>query len=621
MDSFGFNKYGCNAANLDRWGKPCDTDVLKHLGVFGADGFNAEHCNRQGLDESGALCKGAVIGADGLDKFGFNAANCNASNIDRWGKPCDFKATLDEFGAGNCSPDHVNRSGKPCGAPTYDPLTGFSQYGVNRLGCSTKGKTSGGKVCDPNAVWGTSGIGVDGRDKMGYDAKTGLDPDGFSRIGYDVGSLDRSRCGKDGKTPLGFNCITGLNDAGFDENGCSAEGRTIGGLPCIHVSFKPKWGADGYNANGVNKLGFNELSGLNSSGVDVDGVRPNGMDRLNCDPITKLNSSGYSCITGLNADGVDIDGYDANGMKDGLDRSGKDADGYGADGFNDAGFDKQHCNRSGEHADGTQCSNEIDYHLTDPEKALMLNYVKDQGTLEAMMFADAEVVSTPKMEIGVPETKPIKADSAVKRPISSASETSIKNESAHDGVKQQVRVPAYTLLRGEVTCDMDSDYKGDACVKIIGGALSGARLYGSFSVPNIDKVEMDRDKIKIHYDTMIWKRKTYKVDADAVNSESMSKYLGSSVDYHYVFRWGGLLMGTAFDLSKALLIGNSAAKTDGAASASMILNGAAAQPFDEMSALYHKRMVRRPTVRMYRGEDVGVLFKKQLVNKDFPYLF
>ncbi|MGR5386236.1 DotG/IcmE/VirB10 family protein, partial [Photobacterium damselae] len=660
LDEFGFNQYGCNLKNLDRWGKPCDTEILKHLGKFGVDGFNSEHCNRQGLNEAGELCKTPKIGSDGVDEFGFNAANCNSHNIDRWGKPCDFKSTsrifgvdgfnsehcnrqglneagelcktpkigsdgVDEFGfnAANCNSHNLDRWGKPCGEPVYDPITGKDQYGYNRFGCSDLGRTKDGKVCNPNVIWGANGEGIDGKNKLGYNVVTGLDSDGYNEQGYDLNSLDRSKCKKDGKTALGFSCETGLNDKGFDENGCSLENKTAEGLPCIHVSYKPKWGKGGYNSDGVNKMGFNEFTGLNSAGVNELGIRPNGLDRLNCDPVTNLDPQGYNCTTGLNSAGIDKDGYDANGLKNGFGRDGKDADGYGVDGFNDKNLDRQGCNRKGERPDGTACSNEIDYHLTDAEKSLMTNYVKDQGSIEAMLFADAESVSTPKMERGVEPTKLSEKNAANTKGLvtKSVAEPSHK-DSKSESTTENIRVPAYTLLKGQVACDMDSDFNGDACVKITGGALRGAKFYGTFAVPNIDKVEMDRDKIQVHFDTMVWNRKTYEVDAVAVNRDSMSQYLSSSVDYHYVFRWGGLVMGTAFDLSKAILIGNSMAKSDGnAMTTSMILNGAAAQPFDEMSEMYHKRMVRRPTVRMYKGEDIGVLFKKELTDKTLPYLF
>ena len=152
---------------------------------------------------------------------------------------------------------------------------------------------------------------------------------------------------------------------------------------------------------------------------------------------------------------------------------------------------------------------------------------------------------------------------------------------------------------------------------------------------------MPRDKMTIKFTQMIYGRKTYPVNASAIDMEQFSTYMSSEVNYHTCQRWGGLL-------GAALLTGatstyldtqeNSAlAKTVAASEseeAQVILNAsngfasnaqkqtkaAATTVTNELAGIAREQFSSPPTI-IKHGGFIGIFFEKEVDDDTLPVLF
>ncbi|CAH7145373.1 conserved hypothetical protein [Vibrio chagasii] len=678
----GFNAENCNRQGINRQGEPCGDpifgpDGFSQYGVdsegYGRDGFNAENCNRQGINRQGEPCGDPIYGPDGFSQYGvdsegygrdgFNAENCNRQGINRQGEPCGDPIYgpdgfsqygidkqgygRDGFNAENCNRQGINRQGEPCGDPIYGP-DGFSQYGIdkqgygrdgfnsenfNRFNCSREGIDKNGKPCNKHQLWSSSGLGFDGRDRLGFNSM-GVDIEGYRKNGYhSVTGLDRAGCSVTGYDSEGFHCATGLNSQGFDRANCNIYGRNPLGQKCINVQHTPKWGEDGYTATGMDKLGFRR-DGTNIAGVNEFGVTIRGLDRLGCNAKTGKDSQGFDCVTGLNSLKKDRDGRDENGLKDGKDVLGRDSNGFYEDGYNDQNMDKWGCDRTGKDKSGEDCSHEVDIRLSEGENSLLKAYVKLQVAMvkdiqQEMEFvgkaAISEEYSSTEAETDALLNQQI-IDSQQFEGVSAAAvpETTVPDSPVN---VEDIRIPAHTLFsKAQIACEIDTDYAGDTCVEITEGPLAGAVLRGTYEVPNLDNPVMPRDKVLVSLNKMVFNRQSIDIEAVVVNPITMSQAVSSEVDYHRMYRWGGLMAATTLDLAQGLVIGNAIAEgasseDSGSATNAVAVQMAIAEPIKETSDMYRAQMGRKPTARMFKDDPVGVLFTSEVIDSRVPFVF
>ncbi|HAS8541367.1 TPA: hypothetical protein I7730_16405, partial [Vibrio vulnificus] len=553
----------------------------------------------------------------------------------------------DGFNSENCNRAGLNRQGEPCGEPKFGP-DGFSQYGLdkygygrdgfnadnfNRFNCSREGVDKNGKPCNKHQLWSSSGLGFDGRDRLGFNS-LGVDIEGYRKNGYhSITGLDRAGCSITGYDSEGFNCATGLNSQGFDRANCNIYGRNPLGQKCINVKHTPKWSDDGYTVTGVDKLGFNR-DGMNIAGVNEFGVTIRGLDRLGCNARTGKDSQGFDCITGLNSLKKDRDGRDENGLKDGRDALGRDSEGFYEDGYNDQNMDKWGCDRSGKDKFGEDCSHEVDVKLSESENTLLKNYVKNQISMVQEIQSEMQFVGKASVSEEYAIASP-KSDALVSPQMSSAPLTEEqgiakvpeKNVSETHVSIEDIRIPAHTLFsKAQIACEIDTDYESETCVEITEGPLAGAILRGTYEVPNLESPEMPRDKVLVSLNKMIFNRQTIDIEAVVVNPITMSQAVSSEVDHHRMYRWGGLMAATALDLTQGLIIGTAIAEgasseDSGSATNAVAVQMAIAEPIKETSDMYRAHMDRKPTARMFKDDPVGVLFTTEVTDSRVPFVF
>jgi len=389
-------------------------------------------------------------------------------------------------------------------------------------------------------------------------------------------------------------------------------------------------------------LGFSK-DGL-KDGYNQNGFTNRGFDRLGCNRHGK-DALGYDCITGLNALGLDKDGFNANGInpKTGRDRLGRDSEGFYEDGFNDSNIDRYGCDREGMDENGEPCSNEVNFNLNLGEEALLNNYVRYQVAMAQAIEAENNLVAVPSFGKGIKRVESI-PDATQQQtqgqpsigglegisglpttPIAGSGSVSSTEANESSSTDLPVRIPSLTTMKARIACEINTDYKGDTCAEIMDGPLAGAMLRGTYDVPYIDRVDMPRDKIQISFDRLIWRRQQIDIQAVAINMDTFSEFMSSDVNYHRAYRWGGLAMATAIDLTQGYIIGSAAsgsASSDAeSAGTAMAIQMAASEPLKEMSDLYRGRMDRPPTVTMFIDEQIGIMFNEQVVDERVPFVF
>lgn len=198
-----------------------------------------------------------------------------------------------------------------------------------------------------------------------------------------------------------------------------------------------------------------------------------------------------------------------------------------------------------------------------------------------------------------------------------------------------VEIPATTLVYAHLKMPVNSDYNDFVYAEIVGGPLDGAKLMGTANVPFIDVVYMPRDKLKITFTSMVYKRETIPIEAVAIDHEEASTYMSSSVDYHYFQRWGGVVGGVMLQMlgsnyldsqeerqAEALkdIYGNTIVTNNlGDNTINATKEGFKAIN-ENISDIALQQFNRPPTVTK-EGGMIGVFFKKEVNDDRVPVLF
>lgn len=188
-----------------------------------------------------------------------------------------------------------------------------------------------------------------------------------------------------------------------------------------------------------------------------------------------------------------------------------------------------------------------------------------------------------------------------------------------------VMIKAGTVLIGVIDTALDSDQSGTPVLAhIVVGKYKGAKLLGSFARQD--------DKLVIQFNTLAMKTmsRSISIRAYAVDQSTAQSGLATSVNHHYLLRYGSLFaasflqgFGTYFSNTQNRCIGieiggkpicfndnrQSYNATDAMRSAAFSGLG---QIGTALSSSVAKQFNRPPTVKLSQGSAIGVLFMQDV---------
>jgi flagellar basal body rod protein FlgG len=659
LSSSGFNSKGCSLSGFKEDGSRClfddipkiyDGDGFDQLG-FSEDGYNANNCDYDGIDRFGKLCSlenitrviDPVTELDqlGLDIDGFNNFNCNLNGKDRSGKLCD--------------PSSITR--------VFDPNTGLDQFsffkdGYNASNCDYYGYDRNGVLCESKNL--TQVFGDDNKDQFGVDKVTGLNKNG---CGLDGLRADKSTCkplfkirfkNKNGRDQYGL--INGRN-----LNGCGVDGLNESGEICnmsditkivdsntgldqfdLDANNKNKFGCgvDGLKEDGTVCLRKNMPKIYDIKGFDQFGLNKSDFNSEDCN-LFGQKSDGTSCDRNLTPRIVGDNGYDSNNL---------DLLGFQENGKNLAGFYSDGCNDRNQKEDGTFCPKyqSLDLNQKDEEymkgrKLLAEKYLselsiapKPIGAGSYAQASDPLLVDMSDQPQAAASTLPITVREALSQ--NSGGEIEGTSEKTTGGVNGIIEIPLGYMTQVYVKTPVNSDYRQDVYATIIFGELDSATLIGKIVVPYLDNPVMPRDKFYYEFTQMIYNRVTYPISAVSLNVSNDSGMVSTEdVNYHYVQRYGGLIVATAVQALDATFLDSQAERdlesqsliTEGAIAANKILLGESSRELSkqnlkiatkQISDLAQEQFTRRPTITNGTGSHL-IIFKSQVEDDRLPVTF
>lgn len=696
-----FNRFDCSISGRRSDGSICPLNEIPRIfdanGLdqfkLSLEGFSVTSCGLNGFDANGQRCEyqdiPKIYGEDGFNQLGFledgyNSKGCDFNGLNRQKQPCklenvtrifdpvtgldQFNLSRDGFNEKSCGIDGLNRQGEIC---SYDDIP---------------------KVINPETGLNQFNIGIDGfNDKncdfYGYDRSENLcEKQNLTRI-FD----------KDGNDQYRANKVTGRNENGCDLNNLDRQGRVC--KPSMKINFKNADGfnQDGFK-NGLNASNC-DINGLNSDGERCDlknitrlidpvtGLDQLGLDesfrnKFKCDvngrmpdgsvcQIDKIfhwyNAEGKDQFTlsreGLNSNECNLMGYKGNGVKcsledttrifslDGLDQNNLDVSGFGVDGKDPAGFYASGCNDLNKNIDGENCSKYKDI----PIDARDVAEIAARKALSASWLSIADVDVKPigegtykyEMEMSVSQTNQQGLDPTLVNTQSSTLPVSVRDAleraSSVDGnsgsnTDGEIEIPVGYMTQIYVKQAVNSDYTQEVYAEIILGELDTALLIGRMVVPYVDDPIMPRDKFYFEFTKMVYNREVIAIDAISINLNNDSGMVtAEDVNYHYVQRYGGLVVATAIQALDATFL-DSQAEKDARLQAditeqSIISAGAALGENTRnltknnfkvatgyINELAKAQFSRRPTITDVAGPQL-IVFREQVDDDRIPIVF
>jgi len=687
----GRNAFGCNLEGKDEEGNLCPVEQIPRI-------YDINERDQFGLgvgqtNESGC----------GLSGFKTNGERCSLSEIPRiFGddKRDQFGLTIDGFNDKGCGLDGLNRLGQPCAfediTRIIDSLTGLDQFGLddegfNAKGCSLKGLRRDGSVCPVGDI--PRIFGKDGRDQLGLDGKGfnekncsiyGLKPDGtkcptsditrildadgkdqfgigvdgFTEQGCDINNNDRfgNKCHpkfaikfKDSKGVDQFGMVNGVNKNGCDINGIHAET----GKPCKLEDITRVYSIGG--DEDVDQLGL-KRDGFTPEGCGLDGKRADG---TLCDPedIPRivndkgedqfglkdgLNDKGCSLL-GIKADGTPCDVEDVTMIfgDDGFSHMSLDSNLQDSEGYFASGFDVDGCDRENKNAEGKYCSKFIAHDWDAADKIYIDNRVEEQ-----LKLVDTLNPADPIGNGTYDYVKEEQEKAAAKLQALLARQAQIENEAPSQQTDEapsaeiSIEIPQGAALMVVVDSAVNSDYTDEVWGTIVGSELDGHRVKGTIEVPFIDNPVMPRDKFRYVFDTLVYNRKAYPIDAVSFDYSGTAGFVdGDDVDYHRLQRYGGLVAATVLQAMEATWL-DSAAEQD--AQAQKDVSEAAAEALrnqyniggnttayakenmkvatQNVTDLAKEQFFRRPTITK-GSTEILMIFRAEVDNDELPTVY
>lgn len=184
-------------------------------------------------------------------------------------------------------------------------------------------------------------------------------------------------------------------------------------------------------------------------------------------------------------------------------------------------------------------------------------------------------------------------------------------------------IKAGDVLFAVLDTSVDTDEQGPILATIVSGKLNGAKLIGSFTLPN------NADKMVISFNTMSvpGAAKTTSINAYAIDPNTARTALASRVNHHYLSRYGSLFaatflegFGNAFQSANTTI---SIGGTGGQPTNTTISNGVGRSTLENAviglatlgkswGQVAQQKVNRPTTVQLYSGTGIGVLFTQDL---------
>lgn len=208
---------------------------------------------------------------------------------------------------------------------------------------------------------------------------------------------------------------------------------------------------------------------------------------------------------------------------------------------------------------------------------------------QLVMAKEAEVVATP-----LPA-----ADSTTSSPVSTGGQT------------EKAPITAGEMLYAVLDVGANSDQPGTPVMaRVVLGPWNGAKFIGGFTTGN--------EKLVLQFNRMIYRGKTYTVSGYAIDPQTLTPGVSSSVDTHFLERWGGLIaasflegFGRAVERSGTTYNYGSYGGNDTVAVPEYNLNEelwiAAGEVGKKASDIFANNFNRPPTVSLDPGTQVGIL--------------
>jgi len=685
LNSDGYNRFNCNLEGKRPDGSLCpDNQITRIYDKNSRDQFgltplrrNEKGCGIDGFTTTGELCEfddiPKVINADGKDQFGFlpdgyNENGCDIKGLDRAGKVCtpeditkiynpitgldQFNLDRDGFNAAGCSLDGLNRQGERCSPENVPRIFGedgkdqfgFYETGFNDFNCDYYGYNKDNELCSADEL--TRVFDKNAVDQFGVDKKTNLNENGCGLDG-------RNKFGKICKPALQvkFKTADGKDKFGFidefNENGCDINGLREDGTRCKHEDITRIISPDtGLDQLGLNDDSFNEagcsLNGLKSDGTPCDvenlthWVDASGTDQfgLNAD---RMNDKGCNLL-GYKADGTPCEIEDAPAIygDDGFSQLGfndlfLDREGYGAD-----NLDAEGCDRNNLDKDGNRCSAYQGLSLS-PDDA---EYMDERRKIITAWLKNAEVTTTDIEDGTYAYVEPEVVEVAAKKPIdivgienaNSGQQSGAGGEKVGNG---QIEIPVGLMALVHVKTPINSDYSKDVYGTLLGTAMDGATLKGTIEVPYIDDPVMPRDKFRYVFTEIIWKRRSYPINAISINvGDNSGMVEADDVSYHRWQRYGGLVVASAVQALDASFLDSEeqqlvADQTEQNALLYSQIYGDNTLNLTKqnlqvatshISDLAKEQFTRRPTIEKGAGQHI-IIFREEVDNDALPMLF
>jgi flagellar basal body rod protein FlgG len=663
LDPRNYNSLGCNDRGFREDGSRCEfKDITKRISENGLDQFNL----LKGRNEFGCDVEG----------FKADGTKCSYSEIP---KIRDSKTNLDQFNLdpsgvadGKCSINGIDIQGNVCdysdipkffsGEPPADQF-GFGEDSYNKYGCDFYGYKKDGSLCkaseitrvvSPTTGLDQFGIGANGKNAAGCDINN------INKFGKECAPRNQIRfASKDKKDKFGF--VNGVNEHGCDIDGLNSDGEICEFEKITKIR----------TVGNKDHLGYDLDTGLNENNCDFNGRKPDGtlcklIDMTRIFDAQRKDQNGLP-ESGFNDAGCNLLGYTAEGEKCDItdsprifDEANFDQFGFNKkltdkDGYNPAGYDENNCDRNYQDPDGNVCQRFKSRELTIEDgayiatrKEQMDNFLKNNEVIFTTLKAAApatginsNIASNTKQIENIPNTSEVISQVEVTpAPNSSSLPESRFGKAAFNGLNPESgegetpQIPLGLTVSVEIDTPVNSDYTKEVYGVIRGSELDGAVVKGAIEVPYIDDVVMPRDKFRYVFNTVIYKRKTYTIDAVSYNPfDDSGMVTASNVDYHRIQRFGGILGATLIQALDATFLDSVEEKNlqqqaeilDGTGSVAItygdnttrLAKNNAKIITNNINDIALKQFFRRPTIT--KGKSMQfIIFRKEVLNPELP---
>jgi intracellular multiplication protein IcmE len=188
--------------------------------------------------------------------------------------------------------------------------------------------------------------------------------------------------------------------------------------------------------------------------------------------------------------------------------------------------------------------------------------------------------------------------------------------------KTTVIVKTGDILFAVIDTSINSDEPGPILATIVSGKLKGAKLIGSFNLPN------NADKMVITFNTLSvpGASKTTSINAFAIDADTARTALSSDTNHHYMLRYGSLFASSFLEgFGNAFQSANTTVTVGGVGGTGQVTvqNGIGRSALENAviglatvgkswGQVAQQNFNRPTTVQVYSGTGVGILFTQDL---------